>query len=91
MGILVYNKYKVVLVECEDKRELVDFYLENYFKISHQALTLRLKLDKHINNKRYKKLKEVNFIKEARKYGYSIELYTKPITEEDLIVESDYA
>ena len=78
------------MVECEDKRELVDFYLENYFKISHQALTLRLKLDKHINNKRYKEWKEVNFIKEARKYGYSIELYTKPIIE-DLIVESDYA
>jgi Zn-dependent peptidase ImmA (M78 family) len=76
-------------------RENVDvsdcLYLENYFKISHQALILRLKLDRHINNQRYEELKEINVIKEARKYGYSIELYTKPKTEKDVIVESDYA
>jgi uncharacterized phage-like protein YoqJ len=36
-------------------------------------------------------LKEINVIKEARKYGYSIELYTKPKIEKDIIVESDYA
>ena len=36
-------------------------------------------------------MKEINVIKEARKYGYSIELYTKPKIEEDVIVESDYA
>ena len=76
-------------------RDIVDIsdclYLENYFKISHQALILRLKLDRHINNKRYKELKEINVIQEARKYGYSIELYTKPKIEKDVIVESDYA
>jgi Zn-dependent peptidase ImmA (M78 family) len=76
-------------------RDIVDIsdclYLENYFKISHQALILRLKLDRHINNKRYRELKEINVIKEARKYGYSIELYTKPKIEKDIIVESDYA
>ena len=36
-------------------------------------------------------MKEINVIQEARKYGYSIELYTKPKIEEDVIVESDYA
>jgi Zn-dependent peptidase ImmA (M78 family) len=77
------NKDKVDISDC--------LYLENYFKISHQALILRLKLDNHINNKRYKELKEINVIKEARKFGYSIELYTKPKMKEDIIVESDYA
>ncbi|SIQ32069.1 ImmA/IrrE family metallo-endopeptidase [Halanaerobium kushneri] len=77
------NRDKVDISDC--------LYLENYFKISHQALILRLKLDKHINNKRYKELKDINVIIEARKYGYSTELYTKPKIDNDLIVESDYA
>jgi Zn-dependent peptidase ImmA (M78 family) len=77
------NKEKVDVSDC--------LYLENYFKISHQALILRLKLDKHINNKIYKELKEINITREARKYGYSIELYTKPKIDNDIIVESDYA
>ena len=77
------NKNKVDISDC--------LYLENYFKISHQALILRLKLDKHINNKKYEELKDINIIKEARRYGYSIELYTKPKIKKDIVVESEYA
>jgi len=77
------NKNIVDISDC--------LYLENYFKISHQALNLRLKLDNHINNKKYKELKDINIIKEARRYGYSIELYTKPKINKDIVVESEYA
>ena len=66
-------------------------YFENYFKISHQALILRLKLDNHINNKRYEELKDINIIKEARRYGYSIELYFKSEIKNDIVLESEYA
>ena len=76
-------------------KDIVDIsdclYLENYFKISHQALILRLKLDNHINNKKYEDLKDINIIREARRYGYSVELYTKPKINKDIIVESEYA
>src|SRR6056297_2115538 len=77
------NKENVDISDC--------LYLENYFKISHQGLILRLKLDNHINNKKYKELKDINIIKEARRYGYSIELYTKPKINKDIVVESEYA
>jgi len=76
------NKDKVDISDC--------LYLENYFKISHQALILRLKLDNHINNKKYEDLKDINIIREARRYGYSVELYTKPKINKDIIVESEY-
>ena len=77
------NKSKIDVSDC--------LYLENYFKISHQALILRLKLDNHIKNKEYQNLKEINITKAAKRYGYSTELYSKVKTNEDIIVESDYA
>ncbi|MCF8009207.1 MAG: ImmA/IrrE family metallo-endopeptidase [Halanaerobiales bacterium] len=77
------NKNIVDISDC--------LYLENYFKISHQALILRLKLDNHINNKKYEDLKDINIIREARRYGYSVELYTKPKINKNIVVESEYA
>jgi len=77
------NKSKIDVSDC--------LYLENYFKISHQALILRLKLDNHIKNKEYQNSKDINITKAAKRYGYSTELYSKVKTDADIIVESDYA
>ncbi|MTI60312.1 MAG: ImmA/IrrE family metallo-endopeptidase [Firmicutes bacterium] len=76
----------------KDNIDIADcLYLENYFKISHQALVLRLKLDKHIRKRKYEELLDYNIRKEAVKYGYSLELYSPTILDKDMHIYSDYA
>ena len=77
------------------EKEIIDIsdclYLENYFKISHQALVVRLKTDKHIHKRKYEQLLDVNICKEAKKYGYSLDLYSPTSLDKDILIESDYA
>jgi len=76
----------------KDKIDIADcLYLENYFKISHQALVLRLKLDKHIRKRKYEELLDYNIRKEAVKYGYSLKLYSPTVLDKDMHIYSDYA
>jgi Zn-dependent peptidase ImmA (M78 family) len=79
----------------DKKKEYIDIsdclYLENYFKISHHALVLRLKMDKHINNRKYDQLLNVNIREEARKYGYSLDIYSPTYLNKDILIDSDYA
>lgn len=76
----------------KDKVDITDcVYLENYFKIRHQALVLRLKLDKHIRKRMYEELLNYNIRKEALKYGYSLELYSPTDMDKDMRIYSDYA
>lgn len=77
------NKKYIDISDC--------IYLENYFKVSHQALVLRLKLDKHINNNSFKQLMDVNIRNEASKLGYSLALYSPTLLDKDILIESDYA
>ena len=77
------------------EKDIIDIsdclYLENYFKISHQALVVRLKTDKHIRKGKYEQLLDVNICKEAKKYGYSLDLYSPTSLEKDIFIDSDYA
>ena len=77
------------------EKDIIDIsdclYLENYFKISHQALVVRLKTDKHIRKRKYEQLLDVNICKEAKKYGYSLNLYSPTTHDKDILIESDYA
>jgi Zn-dependent peptidase ImmA (M78 family) len=66
-------------------------YLENFFKISHQALVLRLKMDNHINQNKVEQLLNVNICEKARKYGYSLDIYLPIKLNNDILIESDYA
>lgn len=90
-GLNYYIKKRLTSKE-KDTIELADcLYLENYFKISHQALVVRLKTDKHIGKRKYEQLKDVNICKEAKKYGYSLDLYFPTNNKDEIIIESDYA
>jgi Zn-dependent peptidase ImmA (M78 family) len=66
-------------------------HLENYFKISHHALVIRLKIDKHIGKRKCNQLLDFNICKEARKYGYSLNLYSPTSLDKNVLIESDYA
>jgi len=89
---LNYHLKKRLTNKGKDTIDISDcLYLENYFKISHHALVIRLKIDNHIGNNKFEQLLDVNIRKEANKYGYSLDLYTPIIQEKDILIESDYA
>ena len=89
---LNYHLKKRLTQKNKDGVDISDcLYLENYFKISHSALVLRLNLDKHITKSKYEELLDYNISSEALKHGYSLELYQPTKLDRDRIIYSDYA
>lgn len=89
---LNFHLKKRLINKGKDKIDIADcLHLENYFKISHQALVLRLKLDKYIRKRKYEELLDYNIRKEAVKYGYSLKLYSPTVLDKDMHIYSDYA
>ncbi len=89
---LNYHLKKRLTDKGKDDIDIADcIYLENYFKVSHQALVLRLRLDNHIRKRKYEQLMNFNIRKEAKKYGYSLDLYSPTHLDKDILIESDYA